>query len=274
MQLIKPGLISGEIITLMDEATEKLVLVSPYIDISKWEKILHHLREVQRRQVDIEIYIRENQPESFDEVRSVGITPFTILRLHTKLYFNERQAIVSSMNLLLSSDNHSLDIAVKTTTEQEYRQLMEYYELYIQKAAGQQAAAIDWKQTIAEKLWQSTGRKPRIYWEDRSLLINTGNRYEAFIDSSKTNSLRICGILSSKQFACALSSERLFPVQTPGLLIELEPGRKRHYDRVWATMPGLRSNMMQALNKADAHLVSASIVEFVSGVEEFKKKAG
>ena len=44
---------------------------------------------------------------------------------------NEKEAIVSSMNLLLSSEMNSLDIAYKTTNLEEYNELLDYYNRYI-----------------------------------------------------------------------------------------------------------------------------------------------
>ena len=39
MKLIKPSQISGEIMTLIEEADKKLIIVSPYCKFSDWKKL-------------------------------------------------------------------------------------------------------------------------------------------------------------------------------------------------------------------------------------------
>lgn len=39
MKLIKPAEISSKIMTLIEEADESLIIVSPYNDLEKWDKI-------------------------------------------------------------------------------------------------------------------------------------------------------------------------------------------------------------------------------------------
>ena len=40
MKLIKPSEISAKILTLLDESNERVILVSPYMKIPKWDKLL------------------------------------------------------------------------------------------------------------------------------------------------------------------------------------------------------------------------------------------
>jgi hypothetical protein len=131
MQLIKPSMISGEIMTLIEEADEKLIIVTPYCRISKWKKLLNKFEDFKKRKVGVEFYVREGEYESASEVRAAGFDPIEVPHLHAKLYLNEKYGIVSSMNLLLSSETNSLEIAYKTTTEVEYQELVAYYKRYL-----------------------------------------------------------------------------------------------------------------------------------------------
>ena len=131
MLLIKPKQISGEIMTLFEEADQKVIVVSPYYKVTQWNKLLNCLDNLKRRKIDIEFYVRENEWESINELRAIGFNPVNIKNLHTKLYMNDKYAIVSSMNLNLSSDTNSLDIAMKTQTPEEYAELFDYYKRYI-----------------------------------------------------------------------------------------------------------------------------------------------
>lgn len=135
MELIKPKEISGKIMTLIEEADSKVIIVSPYYNIGKWYKLLGTLNELKRRNVEVEFYVRENEYESIREVERAGFYPNRIPNLHTKLYLNERYGIVSSMNLNQSSDSNSLDIAMCTQTKDEYDDLVQYYERYLKRTA-------------------------------------------------------------------------------------------------------------------------------------------
>lgn len=47
MKLIKPAEISAKIMTLIDEADKQLIVVSPYNNISGWNKLLIRIKEAQ-----------------------------------------------------------------------------------------------------------------------------------------------------------------------------------------------------------------------------------
>jgi len=133
MKLIKPNLISGEIMTLFDEARSKVVIVCPYYRLRNWYKMKSKLASLKSRNIEVEFYVREDEYESISEVEALGYEPHEIPNLHCKLYMNEKTAIVSSMNLLLSSELYSLDIAYKTETKEEYSEVKHFYETYINK---------------------------------------------------------------------------------------------------------------------------------------------
>jgi hypothetical protein len=133
MKLIKPSEISGEIMTLLEEADEKVILVSPYCKFSKWYKLLRKFEELQERRIPVEFYVREGEHASIAEVEAVGFDPIVIPGLHSKIYLNEKFGIVSSMNLLLSSDTNSLEIGYKTETKEEFEELQNFYNRYIKR---------------------------------------------------------------------------------------------------------------------------------------------
>ena len=131
MQLIKPKQISGEIMTLIEEASQQLIIISPYYNVSKWYKLLNAFNSLNNKNVSVEFYVRQSEHASITEIKNIGFIPFEIFNLHTKLYLNETYGIVSSMNLNVSSDTNSLDIAYKTETAEEYAELYKYYKTYI-----------------------------------------------------------------------------------------------------------------------------------------------
>lgn len=135
MEFIKPPQIASQIMTLMDEADKKVIIISPYYKIEKWYKLQRHIQSLKDRKVAIEVYVREGQDniESIREAESLGIAPILIPNLHCKLYINEKYGIISSMNLHSSSDINSLDIGYKTQTQEEYDEIIDFYNRYILK---------------------------------------------------------------------------------------------------------------------------------------------
>ena len=60
MKLIKPYEISSRIFTLLDESDERVIIVSPYMRISKWYKFVNKVNELKTRSILTEIYVRDD----------------------------------------------------------------------------------------------------------------------------------------------------------------------------------------------------------------------
>jgi hypothetical protein len=133
MELIMPAEISGKIMTLIDSAKEKIIIISPYNKIFGWTKLTKRIKEAQSKGVNIDWYIRKNVEGNYAEIRHLGIDPIEIENLHCKIYMNEKSAIVSSMNLLEFSDKNSIDIGYYISNEQDYFDLLNFVEVYISK---------------------------------------------------------------------------------------------------------------------------------------------
>lgn len=131
MDIINPNEIGSKISTLVIESNTKFVAVSPYIELSSWKKILINLEKAVSRGVSIEVYYREIKDADFKIMKGLGIKLFKIKGLHTKLYFNDNEAIVSSMNLYEFSDLHSIDIAILYREKEHYNKLFDYFQRYI-----------------------------------------------------------------------------------------------------------------------------------------------
>ncbi|PZP44576.1 MAG: hypothetical protein DI598_14300 [Pseudopedobacter saltans] len=131
MELIKPNEIGVKISTLISEASEKFYAITPYVNISDWKKIIVSIEHAKKRNVSIKFYIREINEENFKILTSLGVQLFKIKNLHTKLYFNENELIVSSMNLYEFSDLHSIDIAILYRDRESYIKFYDYFLKYI-----------------------------------------------------------------------------------------------------------------------------------------------
>lgn len=132
MEVLNPNEIGVKISTLILESDKSIYAVSPYIDLSKWKKILISLERAQQRGVSIKIFFREINDNDFSVLKNLGVELIEVDdHLHTKLYINERESIVSSMNLYEYSDIHSIDIGLHFKNENDYSKIYDYFYKYI-----------------------------------------------------------------------------------------------------------------------------------------------
>jgi hypothetical protein len=131
MEVVNPNEIGAKISTLIAESKEKFYAVTAFIDLSKWTKILVNLEQAKRRGVSIKFFFREIREADYQVLVQMGIELYKINGLHTKLYFNESEIIVSSMNFYEFSDLFSIDIALHYKDTENYNKLYDYFQKYI-----------------------------------------------------------------------------------------------------------------------------------------------
>jgi hypothetical protein len=144
MELIQPAEISGKIMTLIDKAEDYLVIVSPYNQITKWEKLRKRFEQAKERGVKIDWYIRKGEDKSYGEVRNLGITPIEVENLHCKIYLNEKNAIVTSMNLYF----YSIEIGYEVKEKEKHAELLEFINDYIIKSSTKEQPKYSDAETI------------------------------------------------------------------------------------------------------------------------------
>ncbi|BAX82441.1 phospholipase D-like domain-containing protein [Labilibaculum antarcticum] len=279
MKLIKPSEISSKIMTLLEESDEFVLLVSPYVKISKWYKLLKKLEAAKQRNIDIELIIRDDQTNhnSFKELNDLGLKYSSIKDLHCKLYLNEKYAIVSSMNLLLSSEINSIEIGYQTENEKEYNELKEFctrhlfYEFNKTKTS-ESKFNVDWRDFLIQTLSEKLQRDVRIQHNDEGFQLNTGtNNYSVFIYNSKQNKLRISGILSGKEFQ-ELNTNPSILIPIEELNIEFQQGSNGYYDTIWGTSVNtLKSQNLHEILGGEESEIANAIINFVLSVDSFKK---
>lgn len=279
MKFIKPSEISSKIMTLIEESDEHVVIVSPYVKISKWYKLLKKFDSLKARNIPIEFIIRDDKTNytSFQELDKLGIKYTAIQDLHCKLYLNEKYAIVSSMNLLLSSEINSLELAYQTETEKELDELREFCERYLNidfsKTLNSSVEFTgDWRDYVCTQVSESIGRNIRAHQDNGNFNVNTGtNNYSAFIWNSKQNLLRISGILSGKEYEILNKNRQNIP-EIKGMKIELQNGANGYYDAIWGTleMP-LKTPNLDYVHENEMSVIAEKVTAFILGIDGFKK---
>lgn len=131
MDIINPNEIGGKISTLIAEAKEFFYVSTYNVDLANWRKVLVNIEKALKRGVKMKFFFRRINEPDFQKLKSLGIELYQIKHLHTKLYFNEKEVIVSSMNFYEYSDLHSIEIGLHYSDEEHYKKLFDYFEKYI-----------------------------------------------------------------------------------------------------------------------------------------------
>jgi hypothetical protein len=221
MKIIPPYKISSEILEVIHEAEEYLILVSPYVDFTNWEGMLKAIQSALSRNVKIKFYVRfdDKNFKSWEQVEALGIEPKLVKNLHTKLYFSEKTGIVTSMNLLTSSNLNGIEFGSIYNTSEEMEELKSYVKKYLEPHIEVEKPN-DEDLYIAKEKFQillqnylsgCLNKRVNCRWQNGVLLINANNTY--FLSLNKVrNTLDISGIVSgveSEQFSTFLNNSKL-----------------------------------------------------------------
>tara|TARA_R110000823_G_C15950476_1_gene501636 strand:+ start:7016 stop:7942 length:927 start_codon:yes stop_codon:yes gene_type:complete len=205
MKIIPPYQISSEILNLINNSEKYLIIVSPYVNFKKWDRIKLDIVNALKRNVQIIFYTRlDNENfKSWEAIESLGIKPKLIKNLHAKLYFNEKSGIVTSMNLLTSSNLSAIEFGSLYNTKDELRELGSFVKKYLEPNVEKEKPNDDDLYIAKEKfnivlsnyLSHHLERQVNCRWQNGVLSINANNQYFIGIEKVK-NRLSISGIIS------------------------------------------------------------------------------
>ena len=282
MKLIKPSEISARILTLLDESDERVIIVSPYMKISKWYKFVKKINELKTRRILIEIYVRDDPDNTatYRDLDQLALQYKKIPHLHSKLYLNERYGIVTSMNLLLSSEINSLEIGYATENWKEYNDLLGFYHRYIHigqpvhcdTIAGQPAADLkEIMHSIREEL-KGTAKNSWPWLAENTLHISTGrNNYSVAI---KDGYLRITARLrmaSGTRQRCIQGSSLITKKvgDLTAMKTEIHPGPMPDILQLSGqAQHTLKSTCITGILEAEAAYIMESVRRFIDATDD------
>lgn len=121
--------------SLIEEAQKELIIVSPYVNVDYWGKMKSCLERAIERGVKVTFVVRKNTDHkgSLNYIESLNLSLIFVDNLHAKLYINDKYAVVTSQNLLQSSDNNSIEIGYITTNNMERKELVTFVNQFIFK---------------------------------------------------------------------------------------------------------------------------------------------
>ena len=122
VEFLKTTGVSHYLEELVNNARDKLILISPYLQIN--DRIKEQLEEKNRLKIDVRIVYGKNelQPEQNNWLKNLEyITSSYDENLHAKCYLNNNEAIITSMNLYEFSqvNNNEMGIHVKREEDPE-----------------------------------------------------------------------------------------------------------------------------------------------------------
>lgn len=278
MKLIKSQEISGKILSLIHESEEKVIIVSPYFKILGWIKLQKRLKELEERKVDLDIYIRKEKPDhdNYKELDRLGYKYTEIPNLHAKLYMNEKIGIVTSMNLLLSSERNSIEIGYITENRKEYEELMDYFIKSILRQTEKGKKTIDYNNgaKLVSQIQNQLKDMDLISfpWIDGDILrIKTkSSDYNISIKYIGKNTLHIDSEINKNEYNKFNKAKNKLQSIT-GMLVDLLPRSKGEYDGLQAIGTiGLKSKGIKGISKSETDYIIRSVTGFINIVEELK----
>ncbi|RLD71592.1 MAG: hypothetical protein DRI98_04685, partial [Bacteroidetes bacterium] len=201
-----------------------------------------------------------------------------------KLYLNERYGIVTSMNLLLSSEINSLEIGYATETWTEYNDLLGFYHRYIHigepvhcdTIAGRPAADLkEIMHCIREEL-KRTAKNSWLWFAENALHISTGqNNYSVsindgylritarlkFASAKKQNSIQHSSLIVKKVGDLTAMKVDMHPGPKPGPkpdILQLS-GQAQHT---------LKSTSITGIMEAEAAYIMESVIRFIDATDD------
>ena len=125
---------------ILRNAKKDVGLVSPYLNL--WGHLQDQIAAAIDRGVEVGILIREpddgyfkpKEEEQIEWLLEIGVDVLTLEYLHAKIYFNEKDLVVSSMNLTEFSTKNARDIAIVIHDEEDQRPIRDYVETLVSTA--------------------------------------------------------------------------------------------------------------------------------------------
>jgi len=279
MKIIPPYQITSEILNVINEANDFLILVSPYVNFTNWERIKIDLKNAISRNVKIVFYTRLDAEnfKSWEQIEQLGIKPSFIKNLHAKLYYNENSGIVTSMNLLTSSNLNAIEFGTLMDKKEEIEELKIYVKKYLEPNAVEDKPNEDdlylskekFKIVLQNILSEEFNKNIYCKNENGGIIFNASNSFFVCIDITRNN-LNLSAVISQREadnfnsfiLASGLNKDE----------ISLNIGRENTYSSIVYSSKKSYTNMnLDYLNINEKKEIIDIIMNFVLETLQFKK---
>ncbi|MFD3000420.1 phospholipase D-like domain-containing protein [Pontibacter toksunensis] len=283
MKILQPHKISTEILDLIYEAKQYLIIVSPYVNFKYWERLASELVNAKNRGVRIDFFVR-NEPEnaaSWEQVEALGITPRLVNNLHAKFYFNEKNGVISSMNLLSSSNSNSIEIGCKLENNEELDELKRFVKDFIttneikEKPNDEDLYVSKEKFTVVLQnyIYHNVGSSARAYFSNGVLIISgCSTKFTLSIDKVE-NKVYIDAVLSQDD-AGFYHTEAHNHLRPGYFEYQFVQGGNGYHNMIGGySKVRLSNTFLDNLRVNEKKELIAAISDFIKGVGDFKTKS-
>lgn len=130
MKILDPKNNITGIISLVENAKEFIVFVSPYNYLEGWDKLKKSINEASAKGIKVLWYVRAG--EGSNGLEGLNVEIFEVPMLHVKMFFSESGAIISSFHLM---NNQDINWAFEIADSVEYEGLTDFFKAYIEPKA-------------------------------------------------------------------------------------------------------------------------------------------
>jgi len=129
MPILNPSENITSIISLVENAKKFMVIVSPYSNLAGWDRLKNAINKASES-IEVSYYVRAG--EGSKGIEGLNVKIYEVPMLHCKMFFNEREAMISSFHLMNNSD---INWAYKLNNQEEYNGLIAFFEQYVKPLA-------------------------------------------------------------------------------------------------------------------------------------------
>ena len=130
MKILNPAENLSCIISMIENAKKFVVIVSPFNDLTGWDKLKNSINNASGNLIDVSYYVREG--EGTKGIEELDVKIFEVPLLHAKMFFTENEAIISSGNL---TSRPYINWVYILNNKEEYKELISFFEQYIKPLA-------------------------------------------------------------------------------------------------------------------------------------------
>ena len=130
MKIVKIEENLSRIISLVENAKKFIVIVSPFNDFSGWDNLRRAIDNASEKGVEVNYYVREG--EGYKGIEGLNVNLFEVPLLHAKMFFSEKEHLISSGNLTSRPD---INLVCELDSRLEIAGLIDFFEQHIKSSA-------------------------------------------------------------------------------------------------------------------------------------------
>lgn len=130
MRILKTEENIASTVSLVKNAKQFVVIVSPFNQLAGWDELIAAINETVEKNIEVSYFVRKG--EGLNGLEGISAKIFEVPLLHAKMFFSESEAIISSGNLTNRPD---LNWTCLLNSPAEYNEIVGFFDRYIKPLA-------------------------------------------------------------------------------------------------------------------------------------------